>query len=132
MLTIASDRGKIEANAHITEKSPPGLIFMSFHWQEAPANILTNPATDPEAKIPEYKVCAVKPVLSVLDRAAQDNAFLAQLAENPVEALKNYDLTSEERAALATGDIRKIESWVGKLDERLKKWLIARLAQEKW
>ena len=68
----------------------------------------------------------------MLDRAAQDNAFLAQLAENPVEALKNYDLTSEERAALATGDIRKIESWVGELDERLKTWLIARLAQEKW
>ena len=132
LVTIMSERGKIEARAHITEKSPPGLIFMSFHWHEAPANILTNPALDPVAKIPEYKVCAVKPVLSVLDRAAKDNAFLAQLADNPSEALKNYDLTSEERAALLSGDIRKIESWVGKLDERLKTWLIARLAQEKW
>ncbi len=132
MVSITSERGKIEATAHITEKSAPGLIFMAFHWSEAPANILTNPAIDPVAKIPEYKVCAVKPVLSVLDRAAKDNTFLAQLAENPVEALKSYDLTKEERAALATGDIRKIESWVGKLDERLKTWLIARLAQEKW
>jgi len=132
MVTIFSERGRVEATAHITEKSPPGLVFMSFHWHEAPANILTNPAIDPVAKIPEYKVCAVKPVLSVLDRASQDNTFLAQLAENPEEALKNYDLTPEERAALATGDIRKIESWVGKLDQRLKTWLIARLAQEKW
>lgn len=132
MVSIMSKRGKIEARAHITEKSPPGLIFMSFHWHEAPANILTNPAVDPVAKIPEYKVCAIKPVLSVLDRAAQDNAFMAQLAESPAEALKNYDLTPEERAALVSGDIRKIESWVGKLDERLKTWLIARLAQEKW
>lgn len=132
MVTIISERGKIETNAHISEKSPPGLIFMSFHWREAPANILTNPVIDPVAKIPEYKVCAVKPVLSVLDRAAQDNNFFAQLAKNPTEALKNYDLTPEERAALATGDIRKIESWVGKLDERLKTWLIARLTQEKW
>ena len=132
MVTIASQRGKIEANSHITEKSPSGLIFLSFHWQEAPANILTNPAFDPVAKIPEYKVCAVKPVLSVLDRAAQDNAFLAQLAANPTEALRSYDLTPEERAALATGDIRRIESWVGKLDDRLKMWLMARLAQEKW
>ncbi len=132
MVSITSERGKIEATAHITEKSAPGVIFMAFHWSEAPANILTNPASDPVAKIPEYKVCAVKPVLSVLDRAAKDNTFLAQLAENPVQALKNYDLTKEERAALATGDIRKIESWVGKLDERLKTWLIARLAQEKW
>jgi hypothetical protein len=71
-------------------------------------------------------------VLAVLDRAAQDNAFLARLAENPAEAMKEYDLTAEEKMAIASGDIRKIESWVGKLDERLKKWLIARLQQEKW
>jgi formate dehydrogenase alpha subunit len=131
-VAIASERGKIEAEVHISEKTPPGLIYLSFHWREAPANILTNPATDPVAKIPEYKVCAVKPVLAVLDRAARDNAFLAQLAENPAEALKKYDLTPEEKAALAAGDIRKIESWVGRLDERLKTWLVARLAQEKW
>ena len=56
----------------------------------------------------------------------------ARLAENPAEALKEYNLTDKEKAALMSGDIRKIESWVGKLDERLKQWLIARLAQEKW
>ena len=71
-------------------------------------------------------------MLAVLDRATRDNAFFARLAENPAEALKEYDLTTEEKEAIASGDIRKIESWVGKLDERLKKWLIARLAQEKW
>ena len=54
------------------------------------------------------------------------------LPRTPAEALKEYDLTPEEKMAIASGDIRKIESWVGKLDERLKKWLIARLAQEKW
>ncbi|MFC1926587.1 hypothetical protein ACFLWV_02425 [Chloroflexota bacterium] len=46
--------------------------------------------------------------------------------------MKEYNLTDEEKAAIASGDIRKIESWTGKLDERLKKWLIARLQQEKW
>jgi formate dehydrogenase alpha subunit len=132
MVSIASERGKVEAPAHITTKSSPGQIYMAFHWSEAPANILTDLAIDPVSKIPAYKECAVKSVLSVLDRAAKDNAFLAQLAENPVEALKQYDLTTEEKAALASGDIRKIESWVGKLDERLQTWLIARLAQEKW
>jgi len=35
------------------------------------------------------------------------------------------------KTALAAGDIRRIESWCGKLDERLKTWLIVRLAQEK-
>lgn len=132
MVSLASERGKIETHAHITEKTAPGVAFMAFHWSESPANLLTNPALDPVAKIPEYKVSAVKAVLSVLDRASQDNEFFARLAQNPTEALKEYNLTDEERAAIASGDIRKIESWVGKLDERLEKWLIARLQQEKW
>lgn len=132
LMTIASERGKIETPVNITDKTSPGLAFMAFHWKESPANMLTNAALDPVAKIPEFKVSAVKAVLSVLDRATQDNAFFARLAENPAEALKEYDLTAEEKTAIASGDIRKIESWVGKLDERLKKWLIARLAQEKW
>jgi predicted molibdopterin-dependent oxidoreductase YjgC len=38
----------------------PGLIFTTFHFAEAAGNFLTNPALDPLAKIPEFKVCAVK------------------------------------------------------------------------
>jgi formate dehydrogenase alpha subunit len=132
LMAIASERGKIEVPAHITDSTSPGLAFMAFHWNETPANVLTNPALDPAAKIPEFKVSAVRAVLAVLDRAAQDNDFFAWLAENPIEALKEYDLSDEERAAISSGDIRKIESWTGKLDERLRKWLIARLQQEQW
>ena len=132
LMTVSSDRGKIEVPVHVTDKTAPGLAFMAFHWKESPANVLTNPAVDPAAKIPEFKVSAVKAVLAVLDRAAEDNAFFARLAENPVEALREYDLTEEEKAAIASGDIRKIESWTGKLDERLRRWLIARLQQESW
>ncbi len=131
-IVVASKRGRVEAPLHITEELPPGVVFMPFHWHEAAANILTNDALDPVAKIPEYKVSAVNAVLAVLDRAAQDNAFLARLAENPAEALKDYELTTEEKAALMSGDIRRIESWLGKLDERLKTWLMLRLSQEKW
>jgi formate dehydrogenase alpha subunit len=131
-IVVASKRGKVEAPLHITEELPPGVVFMPFHWHEAAANILTNDALDPVAKIPEYKVSAVNAVLAVLDRAAQDNAFLARLAENPAEALKDYEMTTEEKAALMSGDIRKIESWLGKLDERLRTWLMLRLSQEKW
>jgi len=38
----------------------PGLVFATFHFPESAANFLTNPALDPIAKIPEYKVCAVR------------------------------------------------------------------------
>jgi len=132
LVAIKSERGQLETKVNITEKSPPGVVFMPFHWREAAANRLTSNALDPVAKIPEYKVSAVNAVLAVLDRATKDNAFLAQLAENPAEALRDYNLTAEEKAALLSGDLRKIESRVGKLDERLKTWLMLRLSQEKW
>jgi hypothetical protein len=72
-------------------------------------------------------------IMSVLARAADDSTFLARLAEDPSEALSEYyTLTKEELAALASGDIRKIESWCGKLDKRHATWLWCRLSQEKW
>ena len=72
-------------------------------------------------------------ILAVLARAADDAQFLARLAKDPNEALgEYYTLTPEEVAALASGDIKKIESWLGKLDQRHATWLWCRLSQEKW
>ena len=69
-------------------------------------------------------------ILEVLERAAEDNVFLTALANNPPGVLKGYDLSSEHKTALATGDIESIEKWVGPLDERLKVWMKARLKRE--
>jgi len=44
----------------VTERVPEGVIFIPFHFVECAANVLTNPALDPKAKIPELKVCAAK------------------------------------------------------------------------
>lgn len=71
-------------------------------------------------------------ILEILGRAADDHAFLARLADNPANVLKNYELTSEESAAVASGDIKRIEAWCGKLDKRLSTWIWCRLQQEKW
>jgi len=57
---VISRRGEVKARARVTEASPVGVVFMTFHFAESPANMLTNPAVDPVAKIPEYKVCAVR------------------------------------------------------------------------
>ncbi|MBI1877420.1 MAG: formate dehydrogenase subunit alpha, partial [Chloroflexi bacterium] len=57
---VTSRRGSIEAEAWITERVPPGMIYTNFHFPEAPVNALTIAALDPIAKIPEYKVCAVR------------------------------------------------------------------------
>jgi len=57
---VASRRGEIELGVRVTKRIRPGVVFIPFHFAEAAANALTNAALDPTAKIPEYKVCAVK------------------------------------------------------------------------
>jgi len=57
---VSSRRGSIEAEAMLTDRVPPGMVYANFHFPEASANVLTIAALDPVAKIPEYKVCAVK------------------------------------------------------------------------
>jgi predicted molibdopterin-dependent oxidoreductase YjgC len=60
-VVIESRRGSVRTRAKISDSVPPGTIFLAFHWREAPANILTQDfALDPVAKIPEYKLCAVR------------------------------------------------------------------------
>jgi len=57
---VASRRGEIEIAARVTDRVAPGTVFLAFHYREAPANRLTISALDPVAKIPEFKVCAVR------------------------------------------------------------------------
>jgi formate dehydrogenase alpha subunit len=57
---ITSRRGQVAARARVTESSPKGTVFLTFHFAEVPTNRLTNPALDPEAKIPELKICSVR------------------------------------------------------------------------
>jgi formate dehydrogenase alpha subunit len=57
---VVSRRGEVAARAKVTDKSPPKVVFMTFHFAESATNILTNTALDPIAKIPEFKVCAVR------------------------------------------------------------------------
>ncbi len=60
MVKVISRRGEVTAKAKVTEASPVGVVFMTFHFAESPTNLLTNPALDPVSKIPELKVCAVR------------------------------------------------------------------------
>jgi anaerobic selenocysteine-containing dehydrogenase len=57
---VSSKRGTVRAKAKITKTTPPGVVSMTFHYPETRTNLLTHGALDPVAKIPEFKVCAVK------------------------------------------------------------------------
>ncbi|MDN3682894.1 formate dehydrogenase subunit alpha [Vibrio tapetis subsp. quintayensis] len=59
-IRLASRRGEIEAPAFVTKRMQKGVVFVPFHFAESPANRLTTTATDPYAKIPEFKVAAVR------------------------------------------------------------------------
>jgi formate dehydrogenase alpha subunit len=57
---VISRRGEVITKAKLTERSPAGVVYMTFHFAESVTNILTNPALDPVSKTPEFKVCAVR------------------------------------------------------------------------
>jgi len=73
-----------------------------------------------------------KALIGVLAKARDDDAFMAELSENPDKTLEGYDLSNEAKAALASGDLHWLESRMGFLDEPLRTWLNSRLSQEKW
>ena len=57
---VASRRGAIRLRAMVSGRSPEGTVFIPFHFVEAAANVLTLNRVDPRAKIPDFKVCAVR------------------------------------------------------------------------
>jgi len=57
---VSSRCREIELKAQVTKRIKLGSVFILLHYAEAAANKLTNNALDPIAKIPEFKVCAVK------------------------------------------------------------------------
>ena len=59
-IKVKSRRGEIVIKARVIDKVQPGVVFIPWHFAETAANKLTIAALDPKAKIPEFKVCAVK------------------------------------------------------------------------
>jgi formate dehydrogenase major subunit len=59
-IKVSSRRGEIEIKVKADRDVPDGMVFIPFCFQEAAANILTNPQLDPIGKIPEFKFCAVQ------------------------------------------------------------------------
>lgn len=80
----------------------------------------------------QTKECAE--ISAVLERAASDPDFITQLTYAPAAALQSFNLSQAAKAALESGDVRWIESCVGKgnLDARMRTWLECRLQEEIW
>lgn len=59
LVEVSSRRGSVKVKAKVTEQVPEGLIFMSFHFNEVPTNVLTINEYDPISGTAEFKACAV-------------------------------------------------------------------------
>ena len=70
---VSSRRGQIRIAVRLSDRVARRQVFIPMHYREAAANLLTNPALDPYAGIPEFKVCAVR----VEPAAAAEDALLA-------------------------------------------------------
>jgi len=71
-------------------------------------------------------------ILRVLDRAARDVSFIAEIADCGSLALGDYCLTTQDKAALVSGDIRWVEARVGTLTDRQSTLLNCMLQREAW
>src|SRR5262245_22519273 len=61
IVRVSSRRGEIVLPAAVVDTIRPDTVFIPYHWAGAhAANQLTIRALDPQSKIPEYKVCAVR------------------------------------------------------------------------
>ena len=118
-VTHGSSRGTLQSPMI----RPPANIRLRDGWIR-PVGTAARPVEKPEPDRAE--------ILNVLDRAAGDPAFIAQLTYSPTTALEGYSLSQPAKAALASGDVRWIEACTGKLDSRLRTWLDCRLQQEIW
>jgi predicted molibdopterin-dependent oxidoreductase YjgC len=80
---VTSRRGQLRISVRLSPRVARRQIFIPMHYREAAVNLLTNPALDPYAGIPEFKVCAVR-----VDRAAvpgtDASALHAADARSPV------------------------------------------------
>ena len=64
---VSSRRGSIVLRVLVSPKATPGVVFIPMHFVEAAANVLTIDVLDPQAKIPEFKACAVNIQIAEVD-----------------------------------------------------------------
>lgn len=95
--------------------------------KEAPSETtLAEPATE------EEKLIQKREVIQVLNRTWEDGDFWTDLMENGSQALTDYHLSSQARAAITSGDLKWINENVGELTQKQLMFIYKRLEREAW
>ena len=85
-----------------------------------------------KAESQEEKLIQRREVMGVLSRTAEDLDFWRDLMENGSVALADYQLSSEAKAAVASGDLKWINENVGELTQKQLMFIYKRLEREAW
>jgi len=75
VVRVQSRRGSVVLRVNVSPKASPGVVFIPMHFSEAAANLLTIDALDPQAKIPEFKACAVQVMRAREEELPQSEAL---------------------------------------------------------
>ncbi|MBN2372415.1 response regulator [bacterium] len=71
-------------------------------------------------------------VFEILDRTADEPDFLDRIYIEGSDALKDYNISREAKAAIVSGDVKWIEKNVGELTEKQMLVLVGMLEREIW
>lgn len=96
------------------------------HVENPIAPVIKNAETDGE------KLIQKRAVIQVLNRSAEDSDFWTDLMEIGSEALVDYNLSMEAKAAIASGDLKWINENVGELTQKQLMFIYKRLEREAW
>jgi assimilatory nitrate reductase catalytic subunit len=99
---VRTPRGAMVLKALVTRAIRPDVLFIPFHYGHAQAvNQLTNPAVDPDVKIPEYKACAA--TVERLDAASAGEGQPARETVTPENAPRMFPYVKGEIKAPSAG-----------------------------
>jgi YesN/AraC family two-component response regulator len=99
---------------------------LKVHAKTSAETVVPKPETE------EEKLIQKREVLAVLGRTAEDAHFWIDLMEHGSLALADYHLSSEAKAAIASGDLKWINENVGELTQKQLMFIYKRLEREAW
>ena len=106
-------------------KSTVGKALKERPVKEAPAAV-------PKPESPEDALIQKREVHRVLNRTADDPEFWSALMENGSDALQDYHLSDEAKAAIVSADLKWLNEQVGELTQKQLKYIYNRMEREAW
>ncbi len=85
-----------------------------------------------EAVTEEERIIQKRQVIQVMNRTWEDQTFWTDLMEKGSTALAEYQLSSEAKAAITSGDLKWINENVGELTQKQLMFIYKRLEREAW